>query len=132
RRSILHLPARAYRGLPGCAEATGAVPRGHGAVVGWLGRIRALSVRPPRGAPLYAARPGFGLSPGAWLWLRTRADGLAGQYSLPQSVHPLHQPGYALLERQAHFGRDPGARLRSELRFDCDRAPRGVGPAQQP
>ena len=45
---------------------------------------------------------------------------------------PLHQPGHALLARQAGLRRHPRAGLRPQLRQHRDRPPRRAGPAQQP
>ena len=63
---------------------------------------------------------------------RPGADRLAAQHRFPQAVHALRPPGDAVLARQADLGRDPRARLRSELRLDRHRPPRRARPAQQP
>ena len=72
RRPVLHLPARDARRVPRRSEAAGAVPRRHGPAVGGPGRLRALPVRPARGAALHPARPPRRLPPRVRLRQRAR------------------------------------------------------------
>ena len=58
RRPLLHLPARADRGLQGRAEAQAALRGRRGAALGRAGRLPALPVRPSRRAALHPARTG--------------------------------------------------------------------------
>ena len=58
---------------------------------------------------------------------RTGAHRLARQHRLPQTLRALRSPGHVVLARQAHFRRDPRARLRSQLRIDRHRAARRTG-----
>ena len=97
------------------------------------GRLRPLPVRPPRGAALHAPRPA--VPPTAASSATAAAPvppGSRPNTDFHSLFTPLHQPGHALLARQADLRRHPRAGLRPELRLDRHRPPRRAGPAEQP
>ena len=87
--STTSIPARKDRRLPCRAETAGAVPRRRGAAVGRRRRLRALSVRPARGAALHPARPPGGLPPHLQLRRRPRAGRRPAQHRFPQALRAI-------------------------------------------
>ena len=89
RRPLLPLSAREDRRLPRRPEAAGTVPRRHRAPVRRSRRLRALSVRPPRGAALHPARPTGRLSPDLQLRRHARACRRRGRTPTSTSCSPI-------------------------------------------
>ena len=102
RRPLLHLPAREDRRLPRRSEAPGAVPRAApSACRRARARTRSTSSTAARCCATrgndrlaaYRRVLGYGSGP-----VPGRS---AAEHRLPQAVHPFHQPGDAVLARQA-------------------------------